>query len=146
VLAAAAAIVGVLLLIGTRHLPYFDRTGPGPALAPAIVGVALVACAAALFFSARGVAALRMRLDRADARIAAMLGLLIAAALVIDIIGLPLTAMLLVLGSARFVAGARLLDALALALLIGAVLTAGGALLGTPLALGAMGDVAGRVR
>ena len=75
-----------------------------------------------------------------------MLGLLLAAALVIDVIGLPLTAMLLVLGSARIVAGARLLHALALALLIGAVLTAGSALLGTPFSFGAIGDVAGRVR
>jgi hypothetical protein len=145
-LGVGASTIGVLLIVGTRHLAYFDRTGPGPALAPGIVGVALVACGIALFASARGVAAPTLRLDPADVRIAAMLGLLLAAALAIDLIGLAPTAMLLVLGSARIVAGARLVHAVALAVLVGAVLVGGSVLLGMPLSLGAIGDVAGRVR
>ena len=142
-----AATIGIVLIVATRHLPYFDRTGPGPALAPAIIGAALVACGIALIASGRGVPRLRARPDRVDARIGAGLAGLLAASVAIDRIGLAPTVVLLVLWSARVVAGGPLVHALALATLVGAGLAAAEGALGLPLALGASsGESAGSIR
>lgn len=145
-LGAVAVVVGAVLIVATRHLPYVDRTGPGPALAPALVGLALIACGVALIVSSRGVRRSGLRVDPADGRIAATLGVLLAASIAIDVIGLAITAMLVVLASVRIVPGARLVHAVALAVVIGAALIASSQLLGTPLTHGQLGDAAGRIR
>jgi hypothetical protein len=129
-LGVGSIVGGAALVIAVRDLPMFDRTGPGPALAPAVVGAALVVCGLALLVSSGGIARVGVRWDRAEGRIGITLALLLIAAAAIDRIGIVPTAALLVLLTARFVAGAAFVPAVAMALVAGVVVAATNAVFG----------------
>lgn len=148
VLGSAAVVLGVLALALLRDVPIFDRNGPGPALAPGAVAVALAVCGAVLATrGAAGTVASEEARTASIAPVAATLAALVASAAALEPLGLALTALGLAGVSARLLYGVPWPRALAFAV-AAAILTqiaAGAAGLPAPI-LPLVGGPGGLVR
>lgn len=113
-LGLAVAAVGVVAVVSVVNLGVLGTGGPGPALAPAIVGAALAACGLLLLLERSPGSTGAIRIPP----VIAAFGGLVGAALLVDVVGLALTVGLLTAWCALAVTRAPLGRAVPLAVVI----------------------------
>jgi hypothetical protein len=144
VVGVIVAAVGLAIVLATRDLALVDRIGPGPALAPAAVGLALATCGllmAVLRQPADAAPAPRSAIDR---RAMLALAAILLASILVERLGLLAVATVLAYASARLMPGTSTRASLAVAVFVGIAVAALSAWLGLPL-FPMLGGLAGRV-
>jgi hypothetical protein len=145
VVGAVVAAVGLVIVVATRDLALVDRIGPGPALAPAAVGLALAACGVLIAVFARTpVAAAPEAPIAIDRRAAMALAAILLASILIERVGLLLVAAVLAYACARLMPGTGTRAAIAGAVSVGAAVAVLCVWLGLPL-FPLLGGLAGRI-
>jgi hypothetical protein len=145
VVGVVVVAVGLVIVLATRDLALVDRIGPGPALAPAAVGLALATCGVLMALFARTpVAASPEPPIAIDRRAVMALAALFITSILLERLGLVVVATVLAYVCARLMPGTSTRAAIAGAASVGAAVAALCVWLGLPL-FPLLGGLAGRI-